>query len=279
MLYTEHPFLDRFAKAALAGFSAVEYSFPYEFDLAEVKARLEDLGQVQVLFNSHAGDPSAGEWGTLSNPQRRPYFQWSVAKALEVARFLNCARLHVMFGNQVAGIERNVQVECAIENLCWAAPLAAEAGVTLLIEPLNQTDFPSYVMHRTSEALSIISEVNQPHVKLQYDIYHAQMTEGNLINTITSCLASHRTYPNSRCSRPARARHRGNQLSHRVECAPETQLLRLCGPRIPTLQRFRFFFGMARHQGKRSKFPGRAMSCAQDYQFFWARCPCRALNQ
>ena len=149
---------------------------------------MENLGLVQVLFNLHAGDTSAGEWGTLSDPQRRAYFRWSFTKALEVAGFLKCTRLHVMFGNRVKGIDRNVQVECAAENLSWAAPLAAQAGVTLLIEALNETDFPTYALHRTAEALSVIKQVNHPQVKLQYDIYHAQMTEGNLIDTITSCL-------------------------------------------------------------------------------------------
>jgi hydroxypyruvate isomerase len=188
MFYTEYPFLDRFAKAARAGFKAVEYLFPYEFDLAEVRARLENLGLIQVLFNLHAGDTSAGEWGTLSDPQRRAYFRWSFTEALEVAGFLKCDRLNMMFGNRVKGIDRNAQVECAVENLSWAAPLAAEAGVTLLIEPLNETDFPTFALHRTAEALSILKQVNHPRVKLQYDIYHAQMTEGNLIHTITSCL-------------------------------------------------------------------------------------------
>jgi hydroxypyruvate isomerase len=188
MLYTEHPFLDRFAEAARAGFTAVEYHFPYEFDLKEIKARLENLRLVQTLFNLHAGDRHAGECGTLSNPRRRDYFRWSLTKALEVARYLSCTRLHVMFGNKVAGIERNVQVECAIDNLLWAAPVAAAAGVTLLIEPLNETDFPRYALNRTAQAISIIRQVNHPEVKLQYDIYHAQMTEGNLINTLTSCL-------------------------------------------------------------------------------------------
>lgn len=188
MLYTEHPFLDRFAKAAAAGFAAVEYLFPYEFDLAEIRARLEDLGLVQVLFNLHPGDRDSDEWGTLSNPHRRAYFRWSVVKALEVASVLKCSRIHAMFGNEVAGLERNAQLECAAENLCWAAPLAAEAGVTLLIEPLNEIDFPKFGLHRTAEALNIIKQVNHPQVKLQYDIYHAQMSEGNLINTITSCL-------------------------------------------------------------------------------------------
>jgi hydroxypyruvate isomerase len=143
---------------------------------------------VQLLFNLHAGDTSAGEWGTLSDPQRRVYFRSSFTEALEVAKFLKCARLHVMFGNKVKGIDRNVHVECAAENLSWVAPLAAEAGVTLLIEPLNETDFPTFAQHHTAEALSIIKQLNHLRVKLQYGIYHARMTEENLISTITSCL-------------------------------------------------------------------------------------------
>lgn len=188
MLYTEHPFLDRFARAARAGFTAVEFWFPYEFDLKEMRARLESLGLTLVLFNLHPGDIRAGEWGSLGHPQKRGYFRWSLAEALEAARFLNCTRLHAMFGNEVLGMERTNQVECAVENLSWAAPLAAEAGVTLLIEPLNRTDRPTYFLHRTAEALNIVQRVNHPQVGLQYDVYHAQMTEGNLINTITACL-------------------------------------------------------------------------------------------
>ena len=188
MLYTEHPFLDRFAKAARAGFRAVEFFFPYEFDLKEMRARLEDFGLVQVLFNLQPGEAAAGEWGTLSNPRRRDFFRSSFARALEVAKYLDCARLNVMFGNKVDCVERNALAQCAVENLSWAAPLAGQAGVTLLIEPLNETDFPNYALHRIGEALNLIKQVNHPGVKLQCDVYHAQMTEGNLINTIKRCL-------------------------------------------------------------------------------------------
>jgi hydroxypyruvate isomerase len=188
MLYTEHSFLERFALAARAGFSAIEYHFPYEFGAKDIKSRLENLALTQVLFNLRPGDTSAGEWGTLSNPQRRDYFHRCLTEALELAAFLNCTRLNTMFGNRVLGIERKEQISCAVENLSWAAPLAAQAGVTLLIEPLNHTDFPDCLLRRTSEALEIIRQVDHPHVKLQYDVYHAQMMEGNLINTITTSL-------------------------------------------------------------------------------------------
>jgi hydroxypyruvate isomerase len=189
MLYTEHPFLDRFSMAAGAGFTAVEYLFPYEFDLREIKARLEDLGLIQALFNLHAGDPVAKEWGTLSNPCRRAYFRWSFRQALDSASFLGCRRLNTMFGKRVSGIDQDSQFDCAVENLCWAAPLAEEAGVTLLIEPLNRTDFPDCALQLTTDAMAILRRVNHHNVQLQYDIYHAQMTEGNLIQTIAACLS------------------------------------------------------------------------------------------
>jgi len=188
MLYTEHPFLDRFSMAARAGFRAVEYLFPYEFDLREIRTRLDDLGLTQALFNLHPGDLGLSEWGALSNPNKRAYFRWSLTNALEAASFLGCSRLNTMFGQRVEGVSLDAQLDCAAENLSWASPMAEQAGVTLLIEPLNATDFPEYALHRTVEALQVIRRVGHSHVQLQYDIYHAQMTEGNLINTFTNCL-------------------------------------------------------------------------------------------
>ena len=188
MLYTEHPFLDRFSKAAQAGFTAVEYMFPYEFDRADLKSRLQDSGLTQALFNLHPGDTSVGEWGTLSNPAKRGYFRWTLTEALEYAEVLGCSRLNAMIGKRIEGVDRDAQVDCATENLGWAVPLAQQAGVTLLLEPLNAIDFPGCVLSRTAEALELVHRVNHPNVKLQYDLYHSQMTEGNLIRTMTSSL-------------------------------------------------------------------------------------------
>ena len=185
MLYTEAEFLDRFAKAAAAGFAAVEFLSPYEAGVDEVKARVDDLGLTVALFNLHAGDADAGEFGTLGNPARRDFFRWSFSEALEAANHLGCVRLHTMFGKTTAGFDAAAQVDCALENLAWAAPQAAEAGVTLLVEALNPIDRPDYFLNTTADALDIVVRAGQPNVKLQYDIYHAQMTEGNLINKIT----------------------------------------------------------------------------------------------
>ena len=184
MLYTEHSFLERFGKAAEAGFSAVEFHFPYDFDIPDIKSRLDGLGLLPVVMNLHPGDTGAGEWGTLSNPKRRAYLHWSFTQGLEVATFLGCARINMMLGCTVPGVALDVQVGCAAENLAWAAPLAQQAGITLLIEPLNAVDFPRCILHRPAEALGLVKQVGHPQVKVQYDVYHAQMSEGNLIGTL-----------------------------------------------------------------------------------------------
>lgn len=185
MLYTEVAFLDRFARAAAAGFAAVEFLSPYEAGIDEVKARVDDLGLTVAMFNLPAGDAHAGEFGTLGNPARRDFFRWSFAEALEAANRLGCGRLHAMFGKSATGFDAAAQIDCALDNLAWAAPQAAEAGVTLLIEALNPIDWPDYFLNTTADALEIVVRADQPNVRLQYDVYHAQMTEGNLINTTT----------------------------------------------------------------------------------------------
>ncbi|MBN1812706.1 MAG: TIM barrel protein [Anaerolineae bacterium] len=185
MLYTEVEFLDRFAKAAAAGFAAVEFLSPYEVGVDEVKARVDDLGLTVAMFNLPAGDADAGEFGTLGHPARRDFFRWSFAEALAAANRLECERLHAMFGKRAAGFDAAAQIDCALDNLAWAAPQAAEAGVTLLIETLNPIDWPDYFLNTTADALEVVVLAAQPNVKLQYDVYHAQMAEGNLINTIT----------------------------------------------------------------------------------------------
>jgi hydroxypyruvate isomerase len=185
MLYNEAPFLERFALAAEAGFQAVEFLFPYEYGAAPIRQQLDAHGLRPVLFNINPGNFAGGERGALSIPARRAYFRSSFQEALDYAATLGCPRIHVMSGNRIPALERAAQLECALENLAWAAPLAAAVNVTLLIEPLNATDMPDYLIHSTSDAMQIVAGANHPNVKLQYDVYHAQMTEGNLIQTMT----------------------------------------------------------------------------------------------
>ncbi len=188
MLYTEVPFLDRFATAAAAGFSAVEFLFPYHEGVREIGTRVETQGVQVVLFDAPPGDLEAGELGLLSHPYRRQDFKRSLDQALEAARYLNCPRINVLAGNRLPSLQIQAQLECALENLAWAVQRVADSGMTLLIEPLNPCDRPDYLVHTTQAALEIVQEVNHPCVQLQYDVYHAQLSEGNLMNTICAAL-------------------------------------------------------------------------------------------
>lgn len=188
MLYPDVPFLDRFARAKAAGFRAVEFLFPYEFGADAVKQRLDEQGLTPILFNINPGNTQQNERGALSIPARRDFFRQSFEEAMAYAQRFACPRLHCMVGNRQAGLTAADQVECALENLAWAAPRAAEIGVTLLIEPLNAVDMPEYLVHTTAEAMQIVRGANQPNVRLQFDFYHTQMTEGNLIQTVTTLL-------------------------------------------------------------------------------------------
>jgi hydroxypyruvate isomerase len=185
MLFTEVPFLERFEKAALAGFRCVEFLFPYDAGVAHVAARANDAGLKVALFDVPAGDLDGGDIGFLGNIGRSDAFRKGMDTALEAAVRLRCGRLNVLAGTRQPDLAREEQVALAVENLRWALPRAVDAGVTLLIEALNPTDFPLYLVHTTTQAWDIVRAVSHPHVKLQYDIYHAQMTEGNLITTIT----------------------------------------------------------------------------------------------
>lgn len=184
MLYPDRPFLERFAAARTAGFDAVEFLFPYEFGYQAIRQRLDEHGLQVVLFNISPGEYAAGDRGTLSHPHRRAEFQHTMQEAFTYAHHLGSPRIHVMVGNRLPELAYTVQFDTIVENLTWAAPLAAAAAVTLVIEPLNATDQPRYLIHTTAEGMAIVEAVNHPHVRLQYDVYHAQMTEGNLIKTI-----------------------------------------------------------------------------------------------
>lgn len=184
MLYTEQPFLERFALAAAAGFSAVEFLFPYEFAPHDIRAQLDDLGLQVVLFNISPGNFQDGERGQANDPNRSDDFRRAFAQALTYADTLQSPRIHLMIGNRVPGLERARQFDAVLKNLRWAAPQAADAGVTLLIEPLNPIDQPYYFVSNTTEGMEIVRSIGHPNVRLQYDVYHAQMSEGNLISTI-----------------------------------------------------------------------------------------------
>jgi len=184
MLFTEHDFLDRFAAAAEAGFRGVEYLFPYAYSPEDIRAALDRAALEQVLFNLPPGDWEAGERGLASLPGREAEFRDSVTEALRYAQVLACPRVHAMAGLlplEADEATRTAHHATYIDNLRFAAGEAEKAGRELLIEPINTRDMPGYFLSRQDQAMAVLEEVNAPNLRLQFDLYHCQIMDGDLI--------------------------------------------------------------------------------------------------
>ena len=192
MLYNEHDFLDRFEAAARDGFQAVEYLFPYAFRPAELAQRLADHGLQQVLFNAPPGNWDQGERGLACLPGREAEFRSGFAQALEYAQALDCPRVHVMAGLAPAGVDRAPLQATYETNLAWAAEQAAGAGRDVLIEPINTRDIPGFFLNRQDEAHRIVAAVGAAHLKVQMDLYHCQIVEGDVAMKIRQYLPTGR---------------------------------------------------------------------------------------
>jgi len=188
LLFNEHPFIDRFVAAANAGFSGVEYLFPYDYDKDQLAAQLRKHRLTQVLHNLPAGDWNNGERGIGCHPDRVGEFQDGVGKAIEYARALQCKQVNCLAGI-CADAPPERQRAAFVANLKFAAMKLKEAGIKLLIEPINTRDIPGFFLTRSSQALDIIREVGSDNLFLQYDIYHMQVMEGDLARTIETNLA------------------------------------------------------------------------------------------
>ncbi|RMF41160.1 MAG: hydroxypyruvate isomerase [Alphaproteobacteria bacterium] len=184
MLFPESAFLDRFARAAEAGFSAVEFLFPYDHDPALLASRRAGNGLELVLFNAPPGDWQAGDRGLACLPERIPEFRDSIEVALDYASALGCPRLHVMAGITTGRRDKDALRQTYVDNLRHAADRAASAGITVLIEPLNPFDMPGYYLNEVATAREVIAAVGRPNLKLQADIYHLQRIQGELANTL-----------------------------------------------------------------------------------------------
>jgi hydroxypyruvate isomerase len=184
MLFTEFPFLDRFERAARAGFKGVEFLFPYAYQPKEIRARLEQFDLQLVLHNLPAGDWDAGERGIACHPDRTSEFRDGVERAVDVASALGVKQLNCLVGKTPAGVPDTQVHATLVENLYHASQRLKESGIKLLIEPINRMDIPGFHVHRTDQALALIDEVGGGNLFLQYDIYHAQRTEGELAETL-----------------------------------------------------------------------------------------------
>jgi hydroxypyruvate isomerase len=188
MLFTEMPFLDRFAAAAAAGFTAVEFLFPYEYEPQQIATLLEGHGLSLVLHNLPAGNWAAGERGIACHPDRVAEFRAGVARAIAYAIPLGCPRLNCLAGILPAGVAPAEARSTLVDNLRFAAAALREAGIALVLEPVNTRDVPGFFVPTTRAALSIIDEAGEDNLKLQYDIYHAQVMEGDIARSIETNL-------------------------------------------------------------------------------------------
>jgi len=183
-LFLDQPFLDRFAAAAACGFQGVEFHFPYDFPMDEVADAARRAGVEVVLFNFPAGNWAAGERGIACLPERQAEFRAGVDKAAAWAEALACPRANCLAGLRPDGISEAVLRDTLIGNLRFAADQFGPAGRQVLIEPLNSRDTPRFLVDRSAAALSILEDVDRPNLFLQYDIFHAQVMEGELALTL-----------------------------------------------------------------------------------------------
>jgi hydroxypyruvate isomerase len=182
ILFKEVPLLERFGRAAAAGFSAVEFWWPgHEADLGTVETAVGEAGLEVALFNFDAGDMAAGDRGLVSDPDRQHLFKENVPVALDLARALGCERMNVLVGHEIPGMDREEQLALARENVRFAAEKAEGDGVTVMVEAVNTFENGPYLLYTTEQAVEFVERVGRENVRIQHDFYHMQRMEGNLV--------------------------------------------------------------------------------------------------
>lgn len=180
MMFNEVPFLDRFAAAARAGFDSVEFLFPYDHPAADIRARLDEHGLTQILFNAPPGDWAAGERGLASLPGRTAEFRDAMARALDYAAALDCRLVHCMAGIPGPDVPAATAAGLFATNLAWAAERALAAGVRIVIEPINGRDMPGFHLNTMAQGAAVVDAIGRDRLGLQFDVYHCQVTEGDI---------------------------------------------------------------------------------------------------
>ncbi len=188
MMFNEVDFLDRFAAAARSGFRAVEFGLPYDYEREAIAERLQSNDLVVALHNLPAGDWDAGERGVATDPSRVGEFQDGVGLAVEYAKALGCEKINCLSGIPPEGADADELRATLVSNLGFAAAQLGEAGIRLLVEPINTRDIPGFYLNYSDQALSVIDEVGSDNLWLQYDVYHMQIMEGDLIPSMRAKL-------------------------------------------------------------------------------------------
>lgn len=188
-LFTERPFLDRFQAAAQAGFTAVECQFPYVAEPDAIAAQLKGTGLDWVLFNAPPGRAEAGERGIACLPGREHEFDAGIELAARYVAAGGCRRVHVMAGLLPTGADRARHLDQYVRSIGRAADRLAGLDVTVMIEPINtRVDVPGYLLDGTQLALDCMARAARPNIRLQYDVYHMQIMEGDLMRAVTRLL-------------------------------------------------------------------------------------------
>lgn len=190
MLFTEAPFLERFGAAAESGFKAVEFLFPYEHPPEAIDEQLRKHNLQIVLFNMPPGDWASGERGIGCIPGREPEFREGVEKALKYATALGVPRIHAMAGIAPEGADRAACRATLIGNLRYAAEKLAGSGKTLLLEAINTRDIPGFFVNTQAESYEICSAAGAPNLKMQMDLYHMQIMEGDIATKLRKYAAN-----------------------------------------------------------------------------------------
>ena len=185
MMFNEVDFLDRFSKASKAGFKAVEYMFPYDWPKDQLVEVLNQNSLKQVLHNLPAGDWAKGDRGIACHPDRITEFEDGVELAIEYAKALECPNLNCLVGLTPTGFSQEKTRETVVNNLRHAATALEKEGIRLLIEALNSEAIPGFYLVQTQEVIRLLDEINHSNIWMQYDVYHMQIMEGHLIQTIS----------------------------------------------------------------------------------------------
>lgn len=184
MLFTEYPFLDRFIASAKAGFRAVEYVSPYDYQALQLAEILQQNQLQQALFNLPAGRWEQGERGIACLPDRVGEFQDGVGTAISYASILGNPIINCLAGIRPDGLSHDVAWETLVKNLRFAGSELAKAGLTLLVEPINYFDMPGFMLNTSADGIRAMDNTGEASIKLQYDIYHMQRMEGEVSSTI-----------------------------------------------------------------------------------------------
>jgi hydroxypyruvate isomerase len=188
MLFTEAPFMERFALAARAGFRGVEFLFPYAFHADQIADKLSTYQLDLVLHNLPAGNWDAGERGIACHPDRVVEFQEGVDEAIRYAKVLGVKQVNCLVGYAPKNVAYDIAHATVVANLRFAADKLKAEGIRLLIEPINSFDMPGFFLTGTKQALELIKDTGSDNLFVQYDVYHMQRMEGELAATIKANL-------------------------------------------------------------------------------------------